>query len=715
MIELSFVSLDFVRSVIQNFTIIATLILLYIFIPDTFLTRSKLVRSLSVGVVFGLAAIISTPALWETTRTTVLGFNVVLVPLAGYTGGPVSSAVVAAVLLTGCAGPGGALSMIDALTVLSGILVGALVYFGRSHARFPKSIPVQLIIIGTGVALIEVIAFTVTNTLQPASIIAGGAPALISILPFLVVSFVGTVVIGSIIVYIDRKRQAEKELLDHRQHLEDLVNKRTAEIVQVNSLQKATIESTADGIVVVDSGGIIHAYNQKAAQILNLPDPPSEDNLTHKSADGLGKRTFLDTAAALLEERQEFLSLIAMLPESAEQIVTTNLRFKNGRVYELYVHPHLLGNRWIGRVWSFHDITRQIHAQEALRTSEENFRSFVENANEIVFSLNPEGVFTYISPNLTELLGYKVSDLIGKSAAVIIHPDDFPRNREIFLQAVSTGKKMGGLEYRVPHTDGTWRWYSQSISPLHDAKGRIFSIQGICHDITERKTAEDAITAANNKLVLLSSLTRHDIFNQLTAVSAYLELLDMDNRDPATSTQIDAMRKSLEVIRLQLEFTKDYEVVGLKKPGWESVESAFYRAADSFSGRGVEFHCSTGNVEIFTDPMIGKVFYNLIDNSFRHGKRVTEIRLLSAEQADTGLVLLYEDNGTGVPPDEKEKIFIKGFGKHTGLGMFLIREILSITGITIRETGTFGQGVRFEICIPAEKFRITSGSQDYRV
>jgi sensor histidine kinase regulating citrate/malate metabolism len=71
------------------------------------------------------------------------------------------------------------------------------------------------------------------------------------------------------------------------------------------------------------------------------------------------------------------------------------------------------------------------------------------------------------------------------------------------------------------------------------------------------------------------------------------------------------------------------------------------------------------------------------------------------------MFLIYEDNGTGVLPEEKEKIFQKGFGKHTGLGMFLIKEILSITGITIRETGTWHQGARFEIRIPPGKFRFT--------
>lgn len=110
-------------------------------------------------------------------------------------------------------------------------------------------------------------------------------------------------------------------------------------------------------------------------------------------------------------------------------------------------------------------------------------------------------------------------------------------------------------------------------------------------------------------------------------------------------------------------------------------------------------------MEILADPLIERAFYNLIDNSIRHGGQVSEIRLL-AETADPDLLLVYADNGVGVIPAEKEKIFLKGFGKHTGLGMFLIKEILSITGIAIRENGIPGQGVRFEIRVPSGMFRL---------
>jgi signal transduction histidine kinase len=104
--------------------------------------------------------------------------------------------------------------------------------------------------------------------------------------------------------------------------------------------------------------------------------------------------------------------------------------------------------------------------------------------------------------------------------------------------------------------------------------------------------------------------------------------------------------------------------------------------------------------------MLEKVFSNLLDNSVRHGQRVSEIRV-STYRSGKDLVVVWEDNGVGIAPEEKERIFDRGYGKNTGLGMFLAREILSLTGITIRENGEPGRGARFEILVPEGSYRIT--------
>jgi len=113
----------------------------------------------------------------------------------------------------------------------------------------------------------------------------------------------------------------------------------------------------------------------------------------------------------------------------------------------------------------------------------------------------------------------------------------------------------------------------------------------------------------------------------------------------------------------------------------------------------------SNSLEIFADPWLEKVFSNLIDNTLRYAEHVTTISV-SFRESENGLDLFFEDNGIGIPLDEKEKIFERGYGKNIGYGLFMVREILAITELTIRETGEPGKGARYEIHVPGRYYRI---------
>jgi signal transduction histidine kinase len=115
-----------------------------------------------------------------------------------------------------------------------------------------------------------------------------------------------------------------------------------------------------------------------------------------------------------------------------------------------------------------------------------------------------------------------------------------------------------------------------------------------------------------------------------------------------------------------------------------------------------------GEVEVFADPMLQKVFFNLFDNSLRHGGHVRNLQV-TCQEREGGLKILWEDDGVGIPDEEKERVFERGYGKNTGLGLFLVREILGITGITIRETGTPGKNAIFEMSVPRGVYRYPVG------
>ena len=159
-------------------------------------------------------------------------------------------------------------------------------------------------------------------------------------------------------------------------------------------------------------------------------------------------------------------------------------------------------------------------------------------------------------------------------------------------------------------------------------------------------------------------------------------------------------------------FTKTYESIGVKAPAWKDARTLVDTAANDvvLSHVRLENDLPAG-AEVYADPLVVRVCYNLMDNAMRYGGKITTIRF-SAEERDGDRIIVCEDDGEGVPADDKEQIFERGFGKNTGLGLSLAREILSITGITIRETGEPGKGVRFEMAVPKGAWRLTDVQQE---
>jgi len=210
----------------------------------------------------------------------------------------------------------------------------------------------------------------------------------------------------------------------------------------------------------------------------------------------------------------------------------------------------------------------------------------------------------------------------------------------------------------------------------------------------------------NEKLNLLSSITRHDIRNQLHALSSYLELSRQTVRNPDVAAElITKEEKIADTIARQLSFTKDYEDMGIAAPAWQNVDGIVRQAAASLPMKDIRVTLDRPDLEIFADPLFGKVFYNLMDNALRYGGgKITGIGI-TAQETGEGCTLVFEDNGIGIANEDKRHLFERGFGKNTGLGLFLSREILAITGIAIRETGEPGRGARFEMTVPKGGYR----------
>jgi len=358
----------------------------------------------------------------------------------------------------------------------------------------------------------------------------------------------------------------------------------------------------------------------------------------------------------------------------------------------------------------FLDFTDQKKVRTALRESEERFRNLMDNIPGVsVQGYAPDGIVRYWNKASEYVYGYTEEEAIGKNLADLIIPDDlrsqFGECLDIARQITTSGEFMPPGELLLLHKDG----HLVPVYSLHTAvcmKGEEPLLFCIDFDLSERKRVEEALRLANARLNLLTSVTRHDIINQLSVIRANLDCASLSVGD--SDTQIDHIRKADaagDCISRLINFTKEYEQIGFSVPAWQNLgplidETIRDAPLDSVK---VENHIPPGLL-LFAEPMVAKVFYNLLENAVQYGDEITTVSFSAICRGDE-LLIVCEDDGIGIAPEDKEKIFDRGYGKNTGLGLFLSREILAITGISIQEAGEQGKGARFEIMVPEELYR----------
>ena len=326
-----------------------------------------------------------------------------------------------------------------------------------------------------------------------------------------------------------------------------------------------------------------------------------------------------------------------------------------------------------------------------------------------VFSTMGDGVFIVsrknrvldLNPVAEEISGLTSADAIGRDLGSVI-AELAPVTLETFSKS---GKRHLEIRRTYPEIP---RYFDVLITPMPEGLVSAGAYLCLFRDITDRKQAELALSEANKKISLLSNITRHDLTNKIVAVHSYLELIRELATNPQQSEYIDRQEQALEAMNEQIAFTKEYQQLGTEAPVWQDAGTAVRSAQAHVDFGKVSLVSTIGSWEILADPMLEKVFYNLCDNAVKYGgSGITEIRI-SSYRDGADLVIVVEDDGAGISAQDLPRMFERGYGKHTGLGLFLSKEILAITEIAIRVASVPGQGALFEIRVPAGKFRCTT-------
>jgi PAS domain S-box-containing protein len=347
---------------------------------------------------------------------------------------------------------------------------------------------------------------------------------------------------------------------------------------------------------------------------------------------------------------------------------------------------------------------REHRIETKLRESEQRYRSVVEDQSEFIMRFLPDGTLVFVNEAYGNYFRVDRNAILGKNIFSIIpplHRNDFGTH----LAGLTRESPVRTTDSHIPTEDGKVLWQRWNNRAIFDSTGKVAEYQAVGRDITAQKIAETGLIQAHRNLGIMNTITRHDVLNQLTGIFGFLELARSGNDNPEVERYITKSYTAAQVIREQILFTKDYQQIGSDVAQWQNMELIVSKAVHGFDLPNIRIEISLANLWIFVDPLVEKVFYNLVENSRRHGGNVSLIRF-SYEEQDDGLLLVYEDDGVGIPPGVKDKIFQREYFKHTGLGLYLIREILAITQIGIRETGTPGNGVRFEVIVPRGKYGI---------
>ncbi len=383
-----------------------------------------------------------------------------------------------------------------------------------------------------------------------------------------------------------------------------------------------------------------------------------------------------------------------------------------------------------GVVLVFRDQTEERQIEVELRDSEARFRGFVENAHDVVYSLSPDGVFTYVSPNWQDFLGTTAEHPVGRSFEHYIHPEDLALCRKFFEQTLINGQKQTSPEYRVKFSDGTWRWHVSSGSPVKDDDGRIIGFVGIARDVTERVSLQDQLLQAQRVEAVgrLAGGVAHDFNNMLGVIigNAELALSKVSPEDPVHNRLnqiVTAARRSAEVTRQLLAFARK-QTIAPKILDLNEAVAGMLQMLQRLIGEDIDIawlpQADIWPVRIDPaqlDQLLANFCVNARDAIGGVGKVTIETGMVSFDEAYCAehvdflpgdyVLLAVSDDGCGMNKETKNRIFepfftTKQAGKGTGLGLATVYGIVRQNQGFINVYSEPDKGTTFRIYLPRQ-------------
>ncbi|MBI3098908.1 MAG: PAS domain S-box protein [Planctomycetes bacterium] len=385
------------------------------------------------------------------------------------------------------------------------------------------------------------------------------------------------------------------------------------------------------------------------------------------------------------------------------------------------------------------DVTDRRRAEDALREREEKYRSLVESIEEthFIYAHNINGVFTYLSPSISKILGYTPEEFLTHyTRHLTAHPVNLEVVRHTDLSI--RGIRQPPYEVEIYHKDGSIRWLEVSETPVFDAGGRVIAVQGIAREVTGRKRADEelrrlnedldrrvaertsALAEANRELEAFSYTVSHDLRAPLRAINAFSGILENDYRtrlDGEASRLLGVIRDNTLRMSQLIDDLLSFARIGQQEVGGESVEmeslarSVAEELARAEPERRVQVEWDSLPVVRGDRALLRQVWVNLLGNAWKFTRPRDEPKVrIGAETQGPDLVFRVEDNGVGFDEQYVHRLFgmferlhgLKEF-EGTGVGLAIVRRIISRHGGKVGAEGRPGKGAAFWFSLPAAR------------
>lgn len=492
----------------------------------------------------------------------------------------------------------------------------------------------------------------------------------------------------------------------------DITKRKLAEAALNDSISSldASLESTADGILIVDKTGKITKWNQKFANIWQIP----EDLLLLKD-DTIALNYILST----LTHPEQFINKVTYLYAHPEESSFDQIDFLDGRIFERYSQSQKIGDEVVGRVWCFRDVTLQKHTEKALQESEAKYRTIFENVQDVFYQIDLVGIIKEVSPSCHFFSGFTRDELIGTSVYDKYYD---PEDRFVFIEALQQSGELRDYKLKFKTKSLDIRFASVNARLIFNSDGSPSHIDGVIRDITEREKSEQEIAAQNKKLEAQNKeleqfayITSHDLqepLRNLISIAGLLKEEFTGQLDQNGDQYLDYIIQSSGRMQELVKALSEYARIGKERV--ITLVDCNQIVQDALADMSISVKESGASITVEHLPQLmgcstelRQLFQNLIGNALKFRKKeITPKISISATQQENIWLFEVKDNGIGIHENNKDKIFVIFKRLHnrndyegTGIGLSHCKKIVEVHGGNIWVNSTPGEGSTFYFTI----------------